>query len=146
MRSVKPLFVVVVAAVFGIGCSSLDDVVREKQAGGGTARTYAVTFDQAWEISRTVFRWEGADQIEEHKDQKYMLTSSGMNFVSAGAVMGAWIEPLDEKNTRVTVITKRRMSTNIATTLTESTYQKTFAQAVQIVLAGKPLPLTKPAD
>ncbi len=30
---------------------------------------------------------EGSDAIEEHKDKGYMLTSSGMNLVSYGAVM-----------------------------------------------------------
>ncbi len=73
-----------------------------------------------------------------------MLTSSGMNFVSYGAVMGAWIEPVDNGNTRVTVITKRRIATNVATTLTESTYHKRFAQAVDILKSGKKLPLAPP--
>ena len=64
----------------------------------------------------------GSDAIEEHRDQGYMLTSSGMNFVSAGAVMGAWVEPAGRGQTKVTVVTKRRMATNIATTLTETTH------------------------
>ena len=73
-----------------------------------------------------------------------MLTSSGMNWVSWGAVMGAWIDPVDKDNTRVTVVTKRRIATNIATTLTETTYHKRFAQAVEIIKAGKSLPATPP--
>jgi len=36
------------------------------------------------------------------------------------------------------------MATNIATTLTESTFQKRFAQAVAIVKSGKPLPSNPP--
>ncbi len=73
-----------------------------------------------------------------------MLTSSGMNFVSWGAVMGAWIEPIDETNTKVTVITKRRIATNIVTTLTETIFHKRFAQAVKIIKKGKSLPLIPP--
>ncbi len=73
-----------------------------------------------------------------------MLTSSGMNFVSWGAVMGAWIEPIDEINTKVTVITKRRIATNIVTTLTETIFHKRFAQAVEIIKKGKSLPLIPP--
>lgn len=123
----------------------MNDVVRVKEDGSeGTTKIYPVTADQAWEISKTVFRWEGSDAIEEHRDQGYMLTSSGMNLVSWGAVMGAWIEPVDKKNTRVTVVTKRRVSVNIATTLTETTYHKRFAQAVDIVKQGKPLPRNAP--
>jgi len=58
--------------------------------------------------------------------------------------MGAWIEPVDKKNTKVTVVTKRRVTMNIATTLTESTYHRRFAQAVEIVRKGQPLPRNLP--
>lgn len=128
-----------------IGCATMNDVVRVKESGSeGTTQVYPVTFDQAWEISKAVFRWEGSDAIEEHKDQGYMLTSSGVNMFSWGTVMGAWIEPVDKQNTKVTVVTKRRVTVNVATTLTEGTYQKRFAQAVDIVKKGEPLPRDAP--
>jgi hypothetical protein len=127
------------------GCATMSDVVRVKEAGTeGTTEVYPVSADQAWEISKTVFRWEGSDAIEEHRDQGYMLTSSGMNLVSYGALMGAWIEPVNIDNTKVTVVTKRRITTNIFTTLTEGTYHKRFAQAVEIVKKGQPLPRNAP--
>lgn len=125
-----------------VGCATMGDVVNSKEE--GTAKVYSVTSDQAWNIAKTVFRWEGSDAIEEHRDQNYMLTSSGMNMVSWGAVMGAWIEPVDKSNTRVTVVTKRRLSMNLATTLTEATFHDRFAQAVQILKEGKPLPVAAP--
>lgn len=127
------------------GCATMNDVVRVKEDGSeGTTKIYPVTADQAWEISKTVFRWEGSDAIEEHRAQGYMLTSSGINLVSWGTVMGAWIEPVDKANTKVTVVTKRRVTVNIATTLTEGTYHKRFAQAVEIVKKGQPLPRMAP--
>jgi len=114
MKRQRISLVLVFLSIMGVitGCATMGDVVKSKDQ--GTAKTYPVTADQAWEIARTVFRWEGADAIEEHKSEGYMLTSSGMNLVSAGAVMGAWIEPIDKSNTRVTVVTKRRIATNIA--------------------------------
>jgi len=118
------------------------DVIKSKNE--GTSVIYPVDAEQAWVIAKTVFRWEGADAIEEHKSEGYMLTSSGMNLVSYGAVMGAWIEPIDKENTRVTVVTKRRIATNIVTTLTETTFHKRFAQAVEIVKKGNRLPLEPP--
>lgn len=128
------------------GCATMQDVVKAKQNGSeGTVKTYNVNEAQAWEIAKTVFRWEGSDAIEEHKEQHYMLTSSGMNLVSYGAVMGAWIEPTDKpSDTKVTVVTKRRVAMNIATTLTESTFHRRFAQAVEIVRKGQPLPAEAP--
>ena len=124
------------------GCASMGDVARAKDE--GTSKVYPVNADQAWDISKSIFRWEGADAIEEHKTEGYMLTSSGMNWVSWGSVMGAWIDPVDKDNTKVTVVTKRRIATNIATTLTEETFHKRFAQSVDIIKAGKSLPIAPP--
>jgi hypothetical protein len=64
-------------------------------------KVYPVDSDQAWKIAIQVFRWEGSDAIEEHRDQNMMLTSSGMNFWSPGSCMGASIEPVDIANTQV---------------------------------------------
>jgi hypothetical protein len=79
----------------------MHDVVAAKESGReGTTQTYRVNEAQAWDIAKTIFRWEGSDAIEEHRDQHYMLTSSGMNLVSYGRVMGAWVEPVDATNSR----------------------------------------------
>jgi hypothetical protein len=147
MKKQKNLSValIIMLAVIASGCSTMQDVVRVKEAGTeGTTKNYPVNENQAWEIAKTVFRWEGSDAIEEHKDQGYMLTSSGMNLVSYGAVMGAWVEPTGKDDTRVTVVTKRRVSMNIATTLTEGTFHRRFAEAVELVKSGKPLPASAP--
>ena len=136
------LLLISVMLAWVTGCATMGDVVKSKDE--GTAQVYPVNADQAWEIAMTVFRWEGADAIEQHRSEGYMLTSSGMNLVSAGAVMGAWIEPAGQNSTKVTVVTKRRIATNIATTLTETTFHKRFAQAVEIVKRGERLPLKPP--
>ncbi len=124
------------------GCATLADVVREKDE--GTAKVYPVTFDQAWTIAKTVFRWEGTDAIEEHREERYMLTSTGMNLITFGTVMGAWVDPMPDGQVKVTAVTKRRVQTNIFTSLTETTFHRRFAQGVEIVKAGKPLPLEPP--
>jgi hypothetical protein len=141
-RKILILGLISLVSIWIAGCATMSDVVRSKDE--GTVQVYPVNADEAWEIARTVFRWEGADAIEEHRKENYMLTSSGMNLVSYGAVMGAWVEPVNKDSTKVTVVTKRRLSTNLATTLTEATFHKRFAQAVDIIKAGKPLPPSPP--
>jgi hypothetical protein len=123
-------------------CATMGDVMQSKDQ--GTSQIYPVTFDQAWTIAKTVFRWEGADAIEEHKDERYMLTSSGMDLATVGSVMGAWIDPMPDGQMKVTVVTKRRVQTNVFTTLTETTFHKRFGQAVEIVKSGKALPPKPP--
>ena len=58
------------------GCRSMSDVIKDKD--NGTVQVYPVDSDQAWKIAVQVFRWEGTDAIEEHRDQNMMLTSSGI--------------------------------------------------------------------
>lgn len=136
---ISAIFLLVFVAA---GCSTMGDVVTAKDE--GTSETYPVNTDQAWEISKTVFRWEGSDAIEEHRDQGYMVTSSGFNIYSMGTVMGAWVDKVDASHTKVTVVTKRRAKLDVFTTMMESTYHKRFAQAVVIVKRGETLPLKAP--
>ena len=144
-RSMHRMAVLIVFGLSGVvtqGCRTMSDVIKDKD--NGTVQVYPVDSDQAWKIAVQVFRWEGTDAIEEHRDQNMMLTSSGTNLFSMGAFMGAWIEAMDAANTKVTVVTKRKVATNIATTLTETTFHRRFQQAVEIVKAGKPLPIQPP--
>jgi hypothetical protein len=119
------------------GCASMAQVIAEKEEHGGTTRTYPVSFDDAWRISISVFREEGADAIEEHKPEGYMLTSSGPAAFTHGTFMGAWFTALSPRETQVTVVTKRRYTLHVATTLTEGTYHRRFAEAVQILKSVK---------
>jgi len=138
-RRLAPFFLVVSFLMLMLsGCSTLNDVVAAKDSGKeGTTKVYSVNQDQAWEIAKKVFRCEGSDAIEEHRREGYMLTSSGLNMVSWGAVMGAWIEPVNKNTTKVTVVTKRRVTMNVATTLTEGTFQRCFAKEVANLEPGK---------
>ena len=126
------------------GCQTINDVMLAKQQGtDGTTVQYEISKDKAWDIAKTVLRWEGVDAIEEHRDQGYMVTSTGFSIGTAGTVIGVWIENGSKPNlTKVTVVTKRRVMTNIITSLTEGTFQKEFSKAVEIVKSGRPLPLT----
>ena len=140
-----------VATVFGIflpvvflGCATMSDVIADKEAGEGTTVVYSVATDKGWQIATKVLRWEGAETIEEHKDEQYMLTTIGADLISAGSVVGVWVEPGGKGKSKVTVITKRKMATNIATGLTETTVHDRFQQAVDIVKSGKALPREAP--
>lgn len=124
------------------GCASISDALKAKN--DGTIVSYPVNFDTSWKIAVRVLRWEDAETIEEHKDENYMVTTVGQNFVSAGSVIAVWVEPIDTSNTKVTIVTKRKMQTNLATGLTESTFHKRFQQGVDIVKQGKPLPSDAP--
>jgi len=135
-------FIIIVSLIYFTGCATLSDVLKDKDS--GTVQVYPVNFNQAWEIATTVLRWEDCETIEEHKSSNYMLTTVGQNFVSAGSVVGVWVEPVDNENIKVTVVTKRKIQTNLATGLTETTFHNSFKKAVDIVKSGKTLPFEAP--
>ncbi len=121
----------------------MSDVIKDKDK--GTSAQYNVSAEQAWDIAITVLRWERCETIEQHKNQNYMLTTVGRDFVSEGSLVGVWVEPVTSQSTKVTVVTKRKVSTNLATGLTETAFQRRFAQAVDIVKSGGTLPIEPPS-
>jgi hypothetical protein len=131
-----------VLLLMACGCATTQDALKDKES--GTAKVYPVGEEQAWEIAKKVFRWEGTDAIEEDRANRVMITSTGTDAVTPGTVIACWIDPEGPGQTRVTVVTKRRYQLSLFTSLTEGTFHQRFAQAVEIVQSGQPLPLTPP--
>lgn len=138
----QKLFISVVLMISITSCATMSDVIKNKDK--GTVVVYPVTKEQALKIARQVFLWEGTDAVEYFEDNNLLLTSSNNNGFSSGTFMGAWVDPTDENNTKVTIVTKRKQQLDLYTTLTESTFHRRFAQAVEFIKEGKPMPLTPP--
>ena len=130
------ILVLLVGLSLIVGCATMNDVIKSKQ--NGQINVYSINADQAWEIAKTVFRWANADAVEEHRKEGYLAASSGAN------VMVAWIEPLDKKIIRVTVVSTRRFPANPFSDLSEKEFHNDFAQGVEILNSGKPLPSSRP--
>jgi hypothetical protein len=114
------------------GCATMHDVVRSKERGGGMSKVYPINADQAWEIAKTVFRWERTDAIEEHRSEGYMLTSTEENLISWGTMIGVWIEPVNKDSTKVTVVVKRKNPTEVLTPVTEAIFHDDFELAARL--------------
>ena len=145
-RKVFILFGFIVSLLIFTGCQSINDVMIAKQNGtDGTSLEYEVTKDDAWNIAKAVLRWRGVEGIEEHKDQNYMVTSTGVSIGTAGTVIGVWIENGSSTNlTKVTVITKRKIATNLITSMTEGGFHTGYKKALAIFKNGKAVPLIEP--
>lgn len=126
------------------GCTAtMQDVIEAENQ--GTAVVYPVTLNEAWDISRSVLHWEGADLIESHREEGYMLSTVPQSFWSTGGLVGVWIDSVTQHHTKVTIVVKKRHPQTIGgPPFTESDFQKKFAEAVEIVSSGKPLPLEAP--
>jgi len=116
------------------GCATSGDVIKAKQEGTeGITREYPVNFDQAWRISVSVLRSNGAKTIEEHPSEGYMLADIGMTAFSWGTQAGIWIIKLDNNTTKVTAVTKRKMQTNAVSALSEGEFHDKFVQAIELM-------------
>lgn len=118
------------------GCASMSDVVDEHREGGGTAVDYDIDPATAISIARDVFRAEGADAVEDHPEDWSVRATMGADLLHAGTMMAAWVAQVGPMRVRVTVVTKRRMQTNLVTGLTESTFHERFRERVVLALRG----------
>jgi hypothetical protein len=113
------------------GCATMRDVVRSKGRGEGMSKVYRVNADQAWEIAKTVFRWERTEAVEEHRSEGYMLTSTEESLISWGAMIGVWIEPVNNNSTRVTFVVRRKSPTEVFIPVTEAMFHDDFEMAAR---------------
>jgi hypothetical protein len=114
------------------GCATTRGVVQSKERGKGTSKVYPVNTDEAWEIVKTVFRWEETEDVEDHRAEGYMLARSGDSLTSWGTVMGVWIEPVRKDKTKVTVVVKRKNPGEILPPLTEASFHDDFEMAARM--------------
>ncbi len=145
------LFIVLPVIFLMSGCASMQEltteVVKARNIGKeGITKVFPVTDSQAWDIAEAVFRWEKTDEIEKHRSENYVIAGMGMKMAVFGSVMGVWIEPVDSGNTKLTVVTRRRVESDKFTRLTAPRFFERFDQGVKIIKSGKALPLIPPVD
>src|SRR5262245_61966131 len=127
-------FLPIAAALLSVtlfGCATKQDVVAAKLKGRGTQRSYPVTIDQAWAISKTILVFEPTDRIDEHKSEGYMLTGDDTSTLSPSTYMGVFLEPDTPLSTKVTFVARRRTPTQSFAALTEGAFHRKFAKLVE---------------
>ena len=143
MRSRSYLFATtLIASVILSGCATTAEALRSKHE--GTSEVYDISPDQAWLVAKIVLQWEDAQEVVEDKQAGYITATVPMSGFSWGAVIAVWVDLFGKEYSKVTVVTKRKMQTNFATTLTETTFHREFSQAVEILKSGKPFPAKAP--
>jgi hypothetical protein len=107
--------------------TTISDLVRSKEMGEGTSRIYQVSVEQAWEVTKKVLEWEGIGAIEDHRSEGYVLITSGTTWFYRATLVGIWVEPLNNVQSKVTVITKSKRSTDTFVGLGETDFHEHFA-------------------
>ncbi len=111
------------------GCATTGDVVRLKAQGKGMSKVYPFNAEKAWEFAKVALRFDEPKAIEEHRSERYMVAKMGDSTISWGVLMAVWVEPVDDENTKVTVVLKRRDPTEISIGYTEEDFHHNFMMA-----------------
>lgn len=126
------------------GCASMSDVVAERDRGGGTARTYPAPALVVHGEARPALLEAGAEEVREYPT--HFTAEAGMSLFSMGAVGALFIEPVGPYETRVTVVVKRRVATNIVIPFDEDDVHRRLATRLsRRELWPVPAPSARPA-
>ena len=135
-------FVLLMVLLATTGCVTAASVATAKDE--GLSRVYRISSKQAWKIAKMVFRWEGKDLIEEHRTEGVLVARNGEKWQPWGSMQAAWVERVDRRHTRITVVSKGNIGVNVKKTSSEARFHVRFGQALKIVRAGRSLPVEPP--
>lgn len=113
-------------------CAGKYDIIRARENNSeGVSVIYEVNAKSSFAIAMKILQDEKCDISDSSTEKGLIFASTGVTGTSLGTVIGVWIEPVDEERSRVTVIIKRKVATNIlAIILTENKFHKKFQTAV----------------
>lgn len=140
-RICRPFKVILlILCLFISGCSTMSDVMIARENGESISEVYKINEEIAWEVAKKVVRQEGFGPIEELRKEHYFLTSSVWSVFEYGNLLGIWIEPISKAETRISVVSKRRVATNIITNLSEEGFHEEFFKELKFQVRQGRLP------
>jgi uncharacterized protein YceK len=111
-RKILAVFIALAAAAIMSGCSTLADARSAK--GTGLAREYAASVDEVWKAMPAVLAELSLPLVGDNKAEGYILAQRGVTAFSYGENVAIFVESVGGvTRTRVEVVSKKSMSTNI---------------------------------
>jgi hypothetical protein len=112
------------------GCTTLADAKLAR--GTGASRLYPVSQDVVWSLLPGVIQVAGLDYVDGNRSEGYALAQHSMNLLTYGENVAIFVEPgTDVSTTRVEVVSKRALATNITATNWEETILDGLGRALQ---------------
>lgn len=111
VKTTKSALLLGILAACISGCSTLTDAKGAK--GTGESQTYAANSNRVWEVLPKATKDLGLEYIAENKTEGYALAQRGISFVSYGEHVAIFVVPLAEQSTKVEVVSKKALATNI---------------------------------
>ena len=95
----------------GTGCATLSSVQAER--GQGSTRIYPAPFETVWEKTNQSLRILQLDVVESNQKEGYFLAKTGISAASWGEKVAIFIQKIDASSTRVEVVSRKALATNI---------------------------------
>jgi hypothetical protein len=93
------------------GCSTLNDARQAK--GTGKSHLYNASFDIVWDAATQAVTDMGLQVASKSKEEGYILAQKGMSAFSYGENVAVFVEKADDQQTKVEVVSKKAMATNV---------------------------------
>ena len=93
------------------GCTTLADVSNAK--GQGKSRVYDTSFDTVWDTVPKAVNELGLRVASKNRQEGCILAAKGMTAFSYGENVAVFVEKVDDERTKVEVVSKKTMGTNI---------------------------------
>lgn len=105
-------FLLLSFVLFLIGCATIVDSISEK--GTGQFRVYEKSFDTVWNAVLEVVSASKLQLVSENRENGQILAQEGMSAFSYGENVAIFVEKQgSEEKTRVEVVSKKTMKTNV---------------------------------
>ena len=132
--------ILLILCLFIFGCSTMSDVMVARENGESISEVYKINEEIAWEVAKKVVRQEGFGPIEETRKEHYFVTTSDISALEYGTLLGVWIEPISNNETRISVVSKRKAFTSLITNLSEEGFHEEFFKELKFQVKQGRLP------
>jgi uncharacterized lipoprotein len=93
------------------GCSTLADARNAR--GQGKYRIYDESFDTVWNTVPKAINELGLMVAGQNQEEGYIMAAKGVSLASYGENVAVFVEKVDDKRTKVEVVSKKAVATNI---------------------------------
>lgn len=126
--SVLRFFACVLSISLVAGCTTTQNIHGFR--GKGKSVTYDAAFVDVWEDAKEAGSMIGLGIKEENMNSRYIIFGKRISLMSYGELVGVYFEPLAENKTRVEVISKPKVRTNVFAPNWEDDYLGTLTPLV----------------
>jgi len=124
-KTIPTTFIIIVLAIMQ-GCATLSDAKSAK--GAGSAKIYNASQETVWQAILPILHGAGLDVVSQNKQEGHILAQRGLSMFSYGEHVAIFVETIAKDQTRVEVVSKKALVTNLFATNWEIYIQEQLSE------------------